>query len=167
MISNNNLVMNSKECTYKSARTQVDCDAANAEFIGRDNANVEWLKAAFATAKSQSARGVVVIIQANPGFDLSETWPLDESTLPEYSGYRHWMSALVAQTEGFSGQVLLVHGDDHFFKIDKPLYSPLRILKNFTRVQTFGSPSNHWIKVTVDHSQPDVFTIKPVIVDSN
>ncbi|PIT74263.1 hypothetical protein [Limnohabitans sp. JirII-31] len=165
--SNNNLVMSPKECTHKSARTQADCDAANAEFIERDNANVAWLKAAFATAKSQSARGVVVVIQANPGFDLSETWPLDESTLPEYSGYRHWMSALVAETEGFSGQVLLVHGDDHFFKIDKPLYSPLRMLKNFTRVQTFGSPSNHWVKVTVEGSQPQVFTLQPVMVEGH
>lgn len=165
--SNNNLVMSPKECTHKSSRTKADCDAANAEFIERDNANIEWLKTAFTTAKSKSARGLVVVIQANPGFDLSETWPLDESTLPEYSGYRHWMSALVEQTENFSGQVLLVHGDDHFFKIDKPLYSPMRLLKNFTRVQTFGSPSNHWIKVKVDDSQPDLFTLKPVIVDSN
>jgi hypothetical protein len=63
--------------------------------------------------------------------------------------------------------VLLVHGDDHFFKIDKPLYSPLRMLKNFTRVQTFGSPSNHWVRVTVEGSQPQVFTLQPVMVEGH
>jgi hypothetical protein len=41
------------------------------------------------------------------------------------------------------------------------------MLKNFTRVQTFGSPSNHWVKVTVDVSKPHVFSIQPVIVDAH
>ncbi len=165
--SNNNMIKTIQACTDQSVRTQKECDAANAEFAERDLANVEWLKAAFTAAKSQTAKGLVVVIQANPGFDLSETWPLDETTLPEYSGYRQWMSALVAQTEGFGGQVLLVHGDDHFFKVDKPLYSPNKMLKNFTRVQTFGSPSNHWVKVTVDTATPHVFAIQPIIVDGN
>jgi len=44
------------------------------------------------------------------------------------------------------------------------LYGPGRMLKNFTRVQTFGSPSNHWVKVLVDKNDPEIFTIKPVIV---
>lgn len=165
--SNNNLVINAKECTHKSVRTQNDCNAANDEYVERNKVNIEWLHAAFAQARAQSALGVVVVIQGNPGFDLPETPTLDESTLLEYSGYRQWMSALVAQTEAFEGQVLLVHGDDHFFKIDKPLHSPIRMLKNFTRVQTFGSPSNHWVKVTVDTSNPQVFNIQPVIIDSN
>lgn len=165
--SNNNLVLSAKECMSKSVRRQIDCDVANDEYLERDKANIEWLKVSFAQAHAQSVSGVVVVIQGNPGFDLSETWPLDESTLPEYAGYRHWLSSLIALTEGFQGQVLLVHGDDHFFKVDKPLYSPVRMLKNFTRVQTFGSPSNHWVKVTVDTSKPQVFSIQPVIVDGH
>ena len=106
-------------------------------------------------------------IQGNPGFDLPETWPLDESQLPQYAGYRQWMQTLVEQTEGYAGQVLLVHGDDHFFKVDKPLYSPIKMLKNFTRLQTFGSPSNHWVKVTVDTTTQQVFTIQPIIIQGN
>lgn len=165
--SNNNLVMSSKECAFNSVRTQVDCDSANAELAERDAANMSWLKAAFEIAKTQAAQGLVVVIQGNPGFDLSETWPLDESKLPEYAGYRHWMAVLIAQTEAFKGQVLLVHGDDHFFKVDKPLYAPNKLLKNFTRLQTFGSPSNHWVKVTVDLSTPHIFNIQPVMVEGN
>jgi hypothetical protein len=165
--SNNNLVSNSRECTLQSVRTQADCDAANNEYIERNEANIQWLKAAFESAKAASARGVVVVIQGNPGFDLSETWPLDESQLPQYAGYRQWMQALVEQTEGYAGQVLLVHGDDHFFKVDKPLYSPINMLKNFTRLQTFGSPSNHWVKVTVDTMSQQVFTIHPIIIQGN
>jgi hypothetical protein len=59
---------------------------------------------------------------------------------------------------------LFVHGDTHFFKLDKPLYSPTKLLPNFTRLQTFGSPSLHWVKVHVDAKSADVFRIEPVIV---
>ena len=163
--SNNNLVMSASECTRKSARTLVDCAASNAEYVERDGKNIEWLKMGFASAKLQSAKGIVVVIQANPGFDLPETHE-DESQEAQYKGYRNFMSALTAETEKFAGQVLFVHGDDHFYKVDKPLYAPSRLLSNFTRLQTFGSPSNHWVRVDVNSSQPEVFTIRPVIVKS-
>ena len=74
------------------------------------------------------------------------------------------MSALVTQTEQFAGQVLFVHGDTHYFKVDKPLYSPTRLLPNLTRLQTFGSPSLHWVRVKVQPGTERVFDIEPVIV---
>jgi hypothetical protein len=74
------------------------------------------------------------------------------------------MAALVRQTEQFKGQVLFVHGDTHFFKVDKPLYSPTKLLPNLTRLQTFGSPSLHWVRVKVDPTTVNVFEIQPVIV---
>ena len=162
--SNNNLVLNAKDCTYKSARTLAQCDAAQAEYLARDAANVAWMEASFAQAKAQNAPGVLVMFQADPGFDLPETEALDESTLPAFSGYRHFMRQLVAQTEQFTGQVLLVHGDTHVFKLDKPLYSPTRVLPNLTRLQTFGSPLLHWVKVTVDTASDNVFQVQPVMV---
>jgi hypothetical protein len=162
--SNNNLIQSAKECGNKSARTPAQCDASNAEFLERDAANVAWLERTFAAARAQNARGVVIVFQADPGFDLPETEEVDESLQPQFSGYRHFMAQVVKQTEGFAGQVLLVHGDTHFFKVDKPLYSPTKLLPNLTRVQTFGSPSLHWVKVTVDPASEQVFTVQPVIV---
>lgn len=162
--SNNNLVLNAKECTNKSARTAVQCDASNAEYLERDAANVVWLAASFAQAKAHKAAGLVVVVQADPGFDLPETEDKDESTAPGVSGYRYFMKQLVAQTEQFKGQVLFVHGDTHFFKMDKPLYGPGNMLTNLTRLQTFGSPSLHWVKVTVDTASANVFQVTPVIV---
>lgn len=162
--SNNNLVLNAKECTSKSARKQEQCDAGNAEYLERDAANVQWLSESFAKARAAKARGLVLVFQGDPGFDLPETEDVDESTDASVVGYRNFMKAVVEQTEKFSGQVLLVHGDTHFFKVDKPLYSPTKLLPNLTRVQTFGSPSLHWVKVTVDTHSPHVFTVHPVIV---
>lgn len=162
--SNNNLVMSAKECGKKSARDAKQCDAANAEFLERDAANVAWLEQTFDAARKQSAPGVVLVFQGDPGFDLPETEDVDESKSLDVSGYRNFIAQVVKQAEQYSGQVLLVHGDTHFFKVDKPLHSPTRLLPNLTRVQTFGSPSLHWVKVGVDPSSPSVFQVEPVIV---
>jgi hypothetical protein len=74
---------------------------------------------------------------------------------------------LIQETEQFSGQVALVHGDSHYFRVDMPLYSPNRLLPNFTRVETFGSSNAHWVKVKVNPASRQVFTYEPVIVPGN
>lgn len=162
--SNNNRVLDEKECSNKSVRTASQCEAANAEYAERDAANIAWLREGFAQASEKKARGLVVVMQADPGFDLPETESVDESLAPGVSGYRRFIDALVTETERFAGQVLLVHGDTHFFKVDKPLYSPAKLLPNLTRLQTFGSPSIHWVRVVVEPKTPHVFNIQPVIV---
>jgi hypothetical protein len=162
--SNNNKILDGKDCSNKSARTATQCEASNAEYLERDAANVRWMQQAFAAAKSAKARGLVLVFQGDPGFDLPETEELDESLAPKVSGYRNFINSVVLETEQFSGQVLLVHGDTHFFKVDKPLYSPTKLLANLTRLQTFGSPLIHWVHVTVDAKNDNVFAIEPVIV---
>ncbi len=57
--------------------------------------------------------------------------------------------------------------DTHFFKIDKPLLKQDNLLKNFTRLETFGSPNVHWVKVTVIPKSANVFRFEPVIVPGN
>lgn len=162
--SNNNKILDEKDCAHKSARTPAQCEASNAEYLERDAANIGWLQQAFKTAKAQKARGLVLVIQADPGFDLPETEDRDESQAPGVSGYRNFINSVVQETEQFAGQVLLVHGDTHFFKVDKPLYSPTKVLANLTRLQTFGSPLIHWVRVTVEPKNPNVFSVSPVIV---
>lgn len=162
--SNNNKILDDKDCSQKSARTAAQCEASNAEYLERDAANVRWMQEAFSQAKAAKARGLVLVIQADPGFDLPETEGIDESQAPGVSGYRNFISHVIAETEQFAGQVLLVHGDTHFFKVDKPLYSPTKLLANLTRLQTFGSPLIHWVRVSVEPKNPNVFTVQPVIV---
>ena len=164
--SNNNKVSD-KSCTAKSARTPEQCEADNKEWAERDAANVDWLKASFAKAKAQGNKGLMVVIQGDPGFDIPETEDDDESRLPEKDGYAAFLDALMAETAAFSGQVVLVHGDTHYFKIDKPLRDATHLIPNLTRVQTFGSPNIHWLMVDVDAASRDVFTFHPMIVDAN
>ena len=109
----------------------------------------------------------MLAFQGDPGFDLPETEDTDESKAPSVSGYQVFLQAVIKETENYKGQVLLVHGDTHFFKIDKPLYSPSKVFPNLTRLQTFGSPNLHWVKVTVDDKRQSVFDIEPVMVQHN
>ena len=162
--SNNNKILDDKDCKNKSARTPLQCEQGNAEYVARDAANINWLKSSFMKAKEQNARGILLAFQGDPGFDLPETEDQDESKAPTVSGYQNFLKVVVQETENYKGQVMLVHGDTHFFKVDKPLYSPTKVLPNFTRLQTFGSPNLHWVKVTVDDKRDSVFDIEPVMV---
>jgi hypothetical protein len=164
--SNNNKVT-AATCHTRSARTDADCAADNAEYLARDAANIAWMRDTFGLARTSNALAVMLIIQADPSFDLPETEAFDERTLPGFDGYNNFLAALVAETRAFGGQVVLVHGDTHFFKLDKPLMTQANLLENFTRVETFGSPNIHWIKVTVDPRSRNIFTFEPMIVPGN
>lgn len=165
--SNNNLVKAGECLSSKSVRTQADCDADTAEYLARDAANIQFLRASFAQAKAENAVGLMVVIQADPGFDLPETEAVNERTFPGYEGYTAFLSALSSETTNFNGQVVMAHGDTHFFKVDKPLASQANLLKNFTRIETFGSPNIHWVKVSVDPRSRNVFSFEPMIVPGN
>jgi hypothetical protein len=165
--SNNNKVDSDKDCSKKSARTPEQCAADNAEYEERDAANIQWMKDSFAKAKAEGDKGVMIVVQGDLGFDVPETEDDDESRLADHDGYAAFLDALIAETEAFDGQVVLVHGDTHYFKMDKPLTDATHMLPHFTRVQTFGSPNVHWVKVDVDASSRDVFTFHPMIVAAN
>ncbi|MGV8951091.1 MAG: hypothetical protein ACOH2M_08300 [Cypionkella sp.] len=165
--SNNNMVEDDKACTKKSVRTPEQCAADNAEYAERDAANIAWMKDSFAKAKTRGDKGVMIVVQGDLGFDIPETEDDDESRLANKAGYAAFLDAMIAETEAFDGQVVLVHGDTHYFKIDKPLPDATHMLANFTRVQTFGSPNVHWLRVDVDAATPNVFTFVPMIVAAN
>jgi hypothetical protein len=164
--SNNNKV-GDKDCAAKSARTPAQCAADNAEYAERDAANIAWMHEAFELARQQKAAGIVLVLQADPWFDLPETEGVDERQAPGADGYTNFLAKLVEETRAFSGQVLFVHGDTHFFKLDKPLIRQDQLLENFTRLETFGSPNVHWVRVTVDPKERAVFTVHPMIVRGN
>ncbi|HVM82473.1 MAG TPA: hypothetical protein VMW18_01185 [Candidatus Binatia bacterium] len=165
--SNNNKVNDDKTCTAKSARTKAQCDADNKEYAERDSANVAWMHQAFALAKTQKSPGIVLVFQADPWFDLPETEDKNERDDPNSDGYTNFLKAVVDEAKAYDGQVLLVHGDTHFFKLDHPLLDQAHMIENITRLETFGSPNAHWVKVTVDPRYREVFLVQPMIVKGN
>jgi hypothetical protein len=165
--SNNNKINSPDECVYLSARTSDDCDADNVEYADRNAANIAWLQQSFQLARDRHALGLMLIMQADPSFDLPETFPTNERDLPAFDGYTDFLAALVAETQAFAGQVVLVHGDTHFFKVDKPLLDQAHLVPNFTRLETFGSPNIHWVRADVDPRNPVLFSFTPVLVPGN
>jgi len=111
-----------------------------------------WLRESFALARQENRRGVVVVMQANPAFKTFRTGI-------GHGGYRSLLEALRTETLNFPGQVLLVHGDTHWQRVDQPLRHPLtgKKMVNFTRVETFGYPYMGWVKAFIDTESPALF----------
>jgi len=135
---------------------------ADAEYFERNAANLAWLRQAFALAAEGKNRGIMIIIQANPGFELP---PTD----PNRTGFNDFLSALEQETLALKKPVVLVHGDSHNFQINKPLFGSIsrRRIENFTRVETFGTPDVHWIRGSVDPKDPNLFEFRQEIVEEN
>jgi hypothetical protein len=133
--------------------------AMDAEFKARSQANLAWLKSAFAITKAKNLSGLMLVIQADPGFEL----PPNQRT-----GFNAFLDALRQEVVQLDKPVVLVHGDSHAFRIDKPLMDDRgRRILNFTRVETFGTPDVHWVKATIDLSDPTLFQFEPVLVKAN
>lgn len=124
----------------------------DAEYRERNAANLAWLQEGFAYARQHGALGVMLVIQADPGFEL-------KSDDPRRTGYNDFLNALYSETRAFGKPVVLVHGDSHYFRIDKPLVNPStrEHLDNFTRLETFGNPDVHWVRVRVEPRNPNLF----------
>ena len=159
------------------------CDTAPdpAEFAARNQADIDWMRQTFDEAKAKHSAAVMLITQADVGFDQSDATraPVrDPKTLAESDGqpdgYVAFLTALGNEVIDFRRPVAYVHGDSHYLRIDKPfLDSAGRRLENFTRVETFGDHQEngvndaHWLKVSVDPSSREVFSYQPQIVPGN
>jgi hypothetical protein len=131
------------------------------EQAARKAANLHWLSEGFTYAKSTGAKGVMIVWQADPNFN-NEQHPANPH---DFDAYPDYVNALRTETMAFPGQVVLVHGDSHYFKLDKPLTRPSgKVLANFTRVETFGAASTDWVQATIDPKSRNLFTFEPMIV---
>jgi hypothetical protein len=132
------------------------------EFVTRNEANCLWLNETFSVAKEEGHRGIVLIIQANPHFDLAAT---NQVRL----GFNQWLKVLEQETTAFGKPVVLVHGDSHYFRIDKPLISARtrQRVQHFTRVETFGYPDVHWLRARVNPRDPNLFSFHIQLVEKN
>jgi hypothetical protein len=127
-----------------------------AEFTARSTANQAWLAQAFARARAGRLPGMLIVIQANPDFEAANAGKPNP-------GYRDFLNQLREETQAFTGQVVLVHGDSHRHRIDQPMEDPVTksTVMNFTRMETMGSPNFGWVRATVDAADPQVFRFSP------
>ena len=120
------------------------------------------MRQSFELARRESLPGIVVVIHANPRWERFRRGKPN----PSFSAF---LEALYSEAEAFDGPVLLLHGDTHTFRVDKPFSNSRtgEMLTNFTRVETFGHPHMHWVLITVSSEDVDRFDIQPMIVKQN
>jgi hypothetical protein len=139
---------------FDATGKQIDGDQA--EYTARNAANLDWLGKGFAAAKAAHSKAIVIVLQA----DMWTTEPT--------AHFADTKRKLAQLSIAFPGQILLVNGDSHVLKIDKPLTDANdQAIQNVTRVQTFGSAQNHWVSAEIDPTNPDVFTFHQHIVTAN
>jgi len=166
-----------------SCNNLCDTNPDTPEFSARNAANIAWMKETFAVANATSSVAVMLISQANPGFDLFDTTrisPRDPRTLIQTDllpdGFQVYLAALRNEVIAFRKPVAYVHGDSHYFRVDRPFLDSLgRRLENFTRVETFGNNASavtlnndvQWLKVLVNPGSREVFAYQAQIVPGN
>jgi hypothetical protein len=107
---------------------------------GLHDANVAWLNAAFDAAEAQQSRGVMIVWQDDP-FDGNSDEELED--------------VLIRRTRAFDRPVVLVHGDTHVYRLGKEWREAPKLIE----LQTYAQANvDHWVEVTVDPANPDVFT---------
>jgi len=178
--------------TYATLNVQGTCNnrcgdgADQQEFSVRNPANIAWLHDTFEEAIALDSVAVMLIAQANPGFDRNDlaragltrnpNTLVQDATITDPDGYFDYLVALRDEVIAFRRPVAYVHGDSHYFRVDKPLLSSTGVrLENFTRLETFGDNASavtltndvQWVKVLVDPKSREVFAFQPQIVPAN
>lgn len=116
----------------------------------RTAALLDWMREAFREAKRRGSPALVLALQAN-------LW--SGST-----AYAPILGTLAEEAGRFPGEVLVVHGDTHWYRFDQPLVDPVsgQPVGNVTRLEVFGSPFVNWLHVTVDtDGERARFTVVP------
>jgi len=127
------------------------------------DAAVEWIEQSFAQAAELNSPGVFLATQA----DLWRTGSVGEQTPRQ--GLERLYPALVEASANFGRPVVLAVGDTHTYRVDKPLRWPGTnvFISNFTRVEAFGHPHNHWVRVSVEPTTREVFSFRQEIIPEN
>ena len=150
------------------------------EFAERNAVNIEWMRQAFQHARQSGARALMILTQANPAFE--RVWPARRRgslgfappNTKRPSGFTEFVGALTREVLAYDKPVAFVHGDTHYFRVDKPMIiddksggNRGRVVENFTRVELFGYPEAHWVRATIDPDSPNVFSFTPEMVREN
>jgi hypothetical protein len=115
----------------------------------RTDAAAAWTRETFGSASAANASAVVIAVHGNP-FDDE---PKDrEPFLP-------FLDALEKGATGFGRPVLVAHGDQHWFRVDRPLK-----LANLTRLEVPGSPDVGWVRVTVTPNAATPFAFEERVI---
>jgi hypothetical protein len=140
----------------------------------RMDAALAWITRAFQVASDSNASGILIATQVDPWQVSGLPFVVEvlvgcPQCLEPTTGMERLYPVLAEHSIAFARPVVLAVGDTHVFRVDKPLRSSETglIIENFTRVETFGNPDVHWVRVTVDPEEPELFSFHQEIVAAN
>jgi hypothetical protein len=104
----------------------------------RTAAVLQWMRESFRIAGERKLPALVLATQAN-------LWTGNR-------GYADILAALADEARRYAGEVLVIHGDTHWFRFDRPLVDPRsgQKIENVARLEVYGSPFVNWVYVTVN-----------------
>ena len=113
-------------------------EGAAESFEARMADNRAWVLAALDTARRDKARALAIAFHAHPDWAPSAR-----------SGFAGWIELLREVAESWSGPLLLLHGDSHRFRVDRPLQDARgRTYPQVLRVESFGWPmTSQWVRI--------------------
>ena len=124
---------------FGGAETPAQREERLAEVAAREAAALEWIDRAFDAAERAHARGVVIGMQAD--------------TFAGSTAFDRINARLEERARDFRRPVLLLQGDTHVYKTDRPLPGA----PNLVRVVVEGETASEWLRLTVDPRSRDVF----------
>jgi hypothetical protein len=120
------------------------------EYSAREAAGLDWIDAIFDDAETHDAPGVVLGMQA-------DMW---DGTAADQTAFVAIKAVIADRAARFGKPVLLLQGDSHELKVDRPAGQPA----NLTRVVVQGSTNvpHEWLRLHVDASRAGVFSCENV-----
>lgn len=145
------------------------------EILERTSADLRWLDKAFAFAKTNRSRAVVIQLQA-------DMWDLDGTARKDLhiANYRQFIDSIAYHTTVFGKPVLLLNGDSHGYRSDNPLVKGAACftesgateiacsddayenhpngynVRNFHRIVVHGSVAPmEWLKLKIKHGESE------------
>jgi hypothetical protein len=126
--------------------------AGQAAFDARAAANRKLLAAALAAGQEADVRAAVLMFHANPLFEEQGA----------RRGFVPFKQDLLWFLDGFAGPVLLIHGDTHRYRFDRPLVhrDSGEPIARVQRLEVPGSPVVAGVWVSVDPDAETVFSVR-------
>ena len=130
--------------------------SARAEFRERDTASSAWIADGFAWARKTNKKGLVIFIHADPLRGRDHDRKVGRPFGRTVKALKH--GALI-----FKKPVLVVHGDFHEYKLDKPFATASgRTIENLTRLEVQGAPEVWATRIDIDLASRPLFKIAPL-----
>ncbi len=98
----------------------------------RMDAVLEWLDESLALAEQRGAAPIFILMHADPRFERVGTG----------DAYARLRGVLATHAARFAGRLILVHGDTHVYRDDRPL-------PGLRRLEVWGSPFVSWLRATM------------------